>query len=260
MPSSRRTVDVETALTRGSRIRRGSAARGRRSIHADAARRSVRVPLGPPATRFRAQRSARDGLERLELAARSAGRPRQSMNAYSSRSRSVAGRGRSLPGSARPAPGRSRRRPGRSAASAPGAACWIGAGACRSARRPGASKVVRNGMRRGPPEERIEPAAIAVRARCRPATGASSDPGSSRPSGWGGKTLGPPTPRVSRPLHGEGRVADQLGVEPQPRLPPEQAIVGIDRLALGPDPRRLAIRRRARRSGDGSPSGSSRGP
>ena len=53
---------------------------------------------------------------------------------------------------------------------------------------------------RGPPEKRVEPAAIAVRRRYRPATGASSGPGSSRHRAGAERRSDRPRARQSRPL------------------------------------------------------------
>ena len=108
----------------------------------------------------------------------SGGRPRQSMKACRIRSRSVAG--------SRPL--------GRSIRAASPAAISTNAGSLSSVRackRRVGSEAAGAGLhaprrvegrqervRRRPPEERIQTAAIAVRARNRPATAASSDPGS----------------------------------------------------------------------------------
>ena len=61
------------------------------------------------------------------------------------------------------------------------------------------------------------------------------------PSGCGGKTLGPPITLRSRPLLSERGVANQLGIEPEAGLPPEQAVVGVDRLPFGTQSGRLPI-------------------
>ena len=65
------------------------------------------------------------------------------------------------------------------------------------------------------------------------------------PSGCGGKTLGPPTVGVSRPLAARAHVADDLGVEPQPRsAAPAAGCAGRSSRRSGRRLRRLPVGRR----------------
>ena len=118
-----------------------------------------------------------DVCERLAARARVGRRPRQSRNAWRSRSRSLAGGGPLAQDPSGQALGdldegrvvEQRQRLERRVGSEPARAGLHAAGRVEGRQ---------ERMRRGPPEERVEPAAIAVRARCRPATAASSGPGS----------------------------------------------------------------------------------
>ena len=180
-------LDRHSRVTNSSRFRRTRATRRCQSGVADRRRARRRSWL-------------RAALPACSQLAGSSGRgPGRAGTRSRSRSRSLAGAGRSAR-RARPGPGRSRRTPGRSARSAPGAAC------SDRSRRVQALDAVRGvegrqeRVRRGPPEEGVEPAAIAVRARCSARHGRLIWPRFITPSGWGGKTLGPPTSGVSRPL------------------------------------------------------------
>ena len=113
-------------------------------------------------------------------------------------------------------------------------------------------------MRRRPPEDRCRGRGDSGSGPTSATQGRFIWPSVITPSGWGGKTLGPPILRRQQTAAREGRVADQLGVQPQPRLPPEQPVVGIDRLPLGSDAATPGDTSPSSRSAGGSLSGSSR--
>ncbi len=99
-------------------------------------------------------------------------------------------------------------------------------------------------VRSGPPEEGIEPAPVTVRAGIGP-PGAFHLAEVHDALGLGREDARAAEDSRQEPAAGQGRVADQLGVQPEPRLSPEQPVVGIDRLSLGANPRCLAVCRRA---------------
>ena len=108
------------------------------------------------------------------------------------------------------------------------------------------------GVRRGPPEERIEPPAIAVGA----GVGLPRPPHLTQVHhavGLRRKDARTAHDAREQAAARQGGVADQFGVEAQPSLPPEQSIVGIDRLTRRDVPSRPGGRSPSTRSGDGSP-------
>ena len=169
------------------------------------------------------------GLERIELARRTpVGRGRARKRSLEPIA--ISGGGKGSARIARPDPGRARLRPGRSEASAPGAACWIAAAACTTA--------LRREHRRSSGTDAVSRA----RSRCKVRGGSGS--GRCPPprafhlaQGHHSIGLGREDARAAdlgreEAAALERSVADQLGIQPQTRLPPEQPVVGVDRLAV----------------------------
>ena len=98
--------------------------------------------------------------------------------------------------------------------------------------------------RRGPPEEGVEPAADSGSG---PASAFHSRfiwPSVMTPSGWGGKTLGPPIRAASSPLHASAASRISSASSRSRACRQSKPVVGIDRLPLRPHARRLPVGRR----------------